>query len=480
MDKYLKYKNRYIALKNQNGGEYKILEPPYLDRLPVDLSIITQFRYFYKIIECFIINQVFSEFNVDENDFTKEIFKNICEVNLSRLEEEEERWKGLTSRTIRGFHERLIDYPPLEFRKFSNLIDKEALISLYGIKKNFLEDENRVVIAPNKKIPINSVQYIVFGKYIDELYDSINKRLLDGDPVKIEEIRNYSNYILLIPKNRIVKNILEPFHNLGNELIQTKYSKNPKEKKKEDDEDDEDEEYNEINDIWYHNTSTNLVSDLFGTTLRRFTDKMHNFVVENMKNVRDIYVKNPSVELALLLAKLGIPYNIDKILNPPPNPATKMTKEEYKKLKPLFDFINQVEYYVKYDSKNLFTKYFDNIVKRDQKFLDSLVKFKKVKVKLPTGDTFDIDVDSSLTVADVKLIIIDYINENITNAYFNEKNDFKKEPVNSSNYNFMFNLLGKTVIMEDDRSINDYNIMRATNPEITLGIKIKSGLVSFV
>jgi hypothetical protein len=70
MDKYLKYKNRYLAIKNQNGGEYKMLEPPYLDRLPTDLSLITQFRYFLKIVECFLINQFISEYNVDENNYT--------------------------------------------------------------------------------------------------------------------------------------------------------------------------------------------------------------------------------------------------------------------------------------------------------------------------------------------------------------------------------------------------------------------------
>jgi hypothetical protein len=475
MDKYLKYKKRYLDLKNQKGGEYKTLQQPHLKNLPPNLSLITQFRYFFKIIECYMINQVFSEFKVEENDFTKEIFKNICDINLSGLEEEEERWKEFTSKVILGLKDNLIDYPPVEFRKFGNLIDKEALTALYAIKKNFLDDEKRMIVHLNKKIPDKSIQNILFGKIIDKQFEELTGRLKEGEIVRMGEVKNYSNNIILFSKNKLVRHILEPFHYLGNEIIPTKYIDSKlKEADDEEEYDDEDDA-----DLWYKNTTVNLVTDLFGLTLKMFTRRVMFFAEDIIPEIKEMYEKNPSVELALILARLGIPYSFNKILDPPPNPVAKMTKEEYKKIKPLLDLINQLEYYVKYDSKNLFTKYFENILKRNAAFTDSLVKFKKVKVKLPTGTNFEVELDSSLLVRDIKLIIIDYINDNILNAYINEKNDLIKEPVNPSTYNFMFNLGSKIVIMEDERSINDYNIMNMTNPEISLNIKIKSGFLGF-
>ena len=195
MDKYLKYKKRYLKLKKEtlSGGNFQLLKQPYIYKVGKDFKLSTQLRYIVRVIECFLLNQVFSIYNISQNDFTKEIFKNICEVNLSILNpQDDDFWNEETNATINTVVENLSDYPTLNFRKFGNILNKEALIALYSIKHNLIHN-NTIIVDIKKEIPEKSIQHILFGETIKMKYDEI-KRLIELDePISFGQMIEYSN-----------------------------------------------------------------------------------------------------------------------------------------------------------------------------------------------------------------------------------------------------------------------------------------------
>lgn len=472
MDKYLKYKKRYLELKkklvNQKGGEYKFLKQPNLDLIPKTYDIMIQIRYAFKIIECYFLNTVFHFYDVEENNFTKKIFKNVCHVNLSKLEENsDDVIKDNTKEIIEKLVEDCDLYLPSEFRIYSQYINKEALYALYAIKHNFLH-KDYFITQPTIKPHKNSIQNILFGKTIEKESNILLKKQDDGLGISPDELLSFNRNFVFIPKNiftRVLLSDIRHYINSSIPLLEERLS------------------YGESGEIdhWDMYQLDYNVHELMQDLLSFILDRIFNFFSDDINKLIKFYKENPSVELALFLAKLGIPSGkrFDNALNPPPDPKLRMTQNEVKHLKKFMKFVINLEKVIEEESNNLFTKYFDNITTKNPELCRKILPTKKADVYLQSGKTFKIDIDNSLTVQDLKKIICDYMNVYIIKAYCPNKNIYIDTPIEPRNMHLVFPLFGKLVTMEDERSISDYNMMGYPNPKINVVLKIKSGFKYF-
>lgn len=462
--KSFKLKKKYSQLKPQKGGYFHFIQQPFYLKISDTYSLNTQFRYVMKTLECYLINQVFAIEGQEENEFTREVFKNICEVTKETAgEETSDFWIDKYFDVVKGLKDDLIDYVPLEYRKFSNLLSKQTLSALYSIKKSLLAP-NIFHMNLNQTLPDESIQYITNKKTIQPYLEEIITELETEGGIPFGKIVRYSNFVYLFPKNEIIRRVLEIFHEIGLNKIKTKTIK----------EIDLKDPFQK--DKWYETSRINSIADLIGITLSVFRDtRLEKFAEEMMEKLVNIYNNNPSVDCALILAKLGIPeFPFNKVLDPPPNPKLRMTPEEAEELKPLLGFLLKLEEFYEKDCEDFFIKYFDRIIEKNADLKKKLVQFKKVNVVLP-GNTFQIYVDSTDEIYNVKLMIIDHISEHISKIFTKHKQNLIRDPLKVEEINLLFKHMGKIVVMEDERSINDYNLMGIDEPTITVSVKIKSG-----
>ena len=196
--------------------------------------------------------------------------------------------------------------------------------------------------------------------------------------------------------------------------------------------------------------------DFLKEGLNHFVEEiMKPFAEDIIPKLKDIYVKNPSLETAKLLAIIGIPSKpFSEILNPPPNSELKQSEEEKAVLAPLITLLNDIETkYEKFLNQMFYNRFVRTVTENPHLKSYEIVEF-NVKIKTLVGTEKEIKTNQYEKI------------ENIKNS---ASWAFEIEP---DDFNLVFGRFG---VMDNERAVTDYNLQEGST--INLVLKTSSGLI---
>jgi hypothetical protein len=414
-----------IAMKNTDGNYF---------------SIKIQLRMLFIIIECFMLNQIFSILGENEDEIIKKIIlsgkckliKNTVEANITEIINNMEIIKNylVISNNID------IDK---KLETFENIITISTLKLLSYIKE-ILFEKNFYSIPQNIDLPKESVQYSMFSLKLEEKLSEFNK----------------SKFTYLFSRNDIIKLLLNPLHIIAKENIKIKKIIK--------------EDINILEQINYWKYCDDLsLTTLLHPIVNNFSERIIKpFGQIIIPKIKDIYEKNPTVETAFLLSKLGIPnYPFLEVLEPSPNPILKQTTEEIIILEPINTLLNDIDLIFKNLEEDFFSSFLTDIIKKSELVVKLTIIF---NVKIEYGDNFfDISIKNNMKVKELRLIINELISKK---EKISEKIIFVYILDPSSNI-ILMKMNGKYVEADDKNILSDYDIYEGCTIKILP--KLKSG-----
>lgn len=434
--KYLNYPSTEIIIKNDRNGN--------------NISFKTQIKILLIIIECFLLNQVFTFLGSDEDTILKNnILTGKCQLIKNTIEAEHENII-INIKTLTNYMYVSSDINiDKNFEPFENIISTDIL-KLLSLLKDLISEKVVYPIPEIVKIPEDSVQYKM----------------------------GLSSY--LFSKNNIIKLILDPLHQLAKKTINIKKIKNINSKPK--------SElsrltsllrgYNvnseETVDFWDFNNKIPLIR-LLNPIIQNFTEnRIKPFAEIIIPKIKNIYKSNPTIKTAHLLAKIGIPaLPFLEILEPPPNIDLEQTIEEKLILEPLETLINDIEIIFDNLNETFFNSFLMDIIKRTDLSLKLINIF---NIEIEYGKKiFNMTIRSTTKIKDLRI----EINELIAKT--------QKIKSNSSVITLIFALdsellslltknNGVLVEMEDQHTIANYNFYEGS--KIIVVPKIKTGFIN--
>jgi len=398
----------------------------------INFSIVTQIRMLFIIIECYLLNQVFSLLGENEDEILKnKILSGKCYLIINTPEAEITE-KLFNLQTIKKY---LIISNVIEidekFIPFENIIQEKILKLLSYLKEILLE--NNFYSVPDTNLPKESVQYILYNlKFQDKLSEFAKSKL-----------------IYLFSRNDIIKSILNPLHELAKEQIKIK-----KINKK---------EINLLEEInfWKYNDDLSINS-----FLKPIIDDFSERIIKPfgqiiIPKIKEIYEKNPTVKTALLLAKIGIPsLPFLEILEPPPNVELEQTKEEIDFLEPLEKLLVDInKIYEELDKNFISTFLKDRII--NSELSNKLIDVFKIKIEYGNNN-FDLTIKNNMRVKDLRFQINELISkkekicEKVIFVYL----------LDPSSTIILMKIDGKYVEADDKNLLSDYDLSEGSNIKI--------------
>ena len=439
-------------IKNNNNifdccNDIKLLKHPSTANIATkkadgnDFSIKIQIRMLFIIIECFLLNQIFSVVGENEDSILKNnIMLGKCQLikNTPKADMDEIINNLEIIQTYLVISNNIDIDEKLE--PFENIISSSTL-KLLSYMKEILLEKNFYSIPTNLDLPKESVQRMLNSK-LEEKISEFNK----------------SKLTYLFSRNDVIKSILNPLHVIAKENINViKITK---------------EDINLLEEInfWKYNDDLSL-NNLLLPIINNFSERIIKpFGQIIIPKIKDIYEKNPTVETAFLLSKLGIPnYPYLEVLEPIPNPNLKQSKEEIEILEPINTLLNDIDIIFENLEKDFFSSFLTDIVKKTE-LVNKLINIFNVKIEY--GDRiFDIKIKSTMRVKELRLLINELISnkeqitEKVVFVYILDPNATV----------ILMKMKGKYVEADDKNILSDYDIYEGS--KIKILPKLKSGLL---